>query len=68
SHEADEIYIPLSSETLWMQGDDPWVSRPGGIPIYHRSWLTHGMRTESTPLLAVYLWRGGNLAQKSHID
>lgn len=68
SHEAEEIYIPLSSQALWVQGDDDWVSRPSGVPIYHRSWLTHGMRTESTPLLALYIWRGGNLAQKSHID
>jgi len=68
SHESTEVYIPLSSQALWRQGNDTWVSRPSGAPIYHRSWLTHGIRTESTPLLALYLWRGGDLAQKSHID
>jgi hypothetical protein len=68
SHEAEEIYIPLISGTLWVQGNDDWISRPGGKPLYHRAWLTHGMRTESTPLLALYLWRGGDLTQKSHID
>ena len=68
SHEAEEIYIPFNSQALWAQGNDGWVSRPSGIPIYHGSWLTHGMRTESRPLLALYLWRGGNLIQKSHID
>jgi hypothetical protein len=68
SHEAEEVYIPLSSPALWIQGHGHWVSRPSGVPIYHRSWLTHGIRTESMPLLALYLWRGGDLAQKSHID
>lgn len=68
SHESAEVYVPLTSQALWVQGNDPWVSRPIGIPIYHKSWVTHGMRTEYTPLLALYLWRGGDLAQKSHID
>lgn len=68
SHESTEVYVPLSSQALWVQGNDPWVFRPSGVPIYHRSWLTHGIRTESTPLLALYLWRGGDLTQKSHID
>jgi len=68
SHEAEEVYVPLNLQSLWMQGNDLWISRPGGIPIYHRSWLPHGMKTESAPLLALYLWRGGDLVQKSHID
>jgi hypothetical protein len=67
-HAAEEVYVPLSSQALWVQGNEDWVSRAGGVPIYHRPWLTHGMRTESAPLLSLYLWRGSNLAQKSHID
>jgi len=67
SHTAEEIYLPLSSPTFWTQGEDDWVSRPRGRPIYHRSGLAHGMRTASTPLLALYLWRGGDLTQKSQI-
>jgi hypothetical protein len=68
SHEAVEVYVPLTSQTLWVQGDDDWISRPISVPIYHRSLLSHGMRTGNSPLLALYLWRGGNLTQKSHID
>ena len=68
SHEAQEVYVPLSSQAQWVQGNDDWILRPSGIPIYHRSGLTHGMRTGNKPLLALYLWQGGNLAQKSHID
>jgi hypothetical protein len=67
SHEAQEIYVPLSSQSLWKKGDDSWKYRKEGIPIYHESWVGHGMKTESAPLLALYLWRGGNLTQKSHI-
>ncbi|MCB9079609.1 MAG: transcriptional regulator [Anaerolineaceae bacterium] len=68
SHEAEEVYIPLSGPAWWVRGNGHWASRPIGVPIYHRSWLTHGMRTEAAPLLALYLWHGGHLAQKSHID
>lgn len=68
SHEAEEIYVPLSSQTVWIQGEDDWISRQSGVPIYHRPWIAHGMRTDSTPLLALYLWQGGNLVQKSKIE
>lgn len=67
SHEAEEVYVPFVSETLWAKGDGDWVSMPIGLPIYHDSWVTHGMRTENSPLLALYLWRGGDLTQKSRI-
>lgn len=68
SHTAEEIYVPLSEPTYWLQTEDDWMVRPCAEPIYHRSGLAHGMRTESTPLLAVYLWYGGDLVQKSHIE
>lgn len=67
SHEAEEIYVPLTFPTYWKKDSEDWRAQPCGIPIYHKSWQPHGMQTESTPLLALYLWRGGNLTQKSHI-
>jgi hypothetical protein len=30
--------------------------------------MPHAMRTETVPLLALYLWRGDNLTEKSHIE
>jgi len=60
--------VPLSEPTYWIKGESDWLLRPCGVPIYHRSELVHGMRTESTPLLALYLWRGGDLTQKSQIE
>ncbi len=67
-HAAEEVYLPLTGPTFWKMGDDGWENRPIGDPLYHRSWLTHSMRSESVPLLALYLWHGGNLVQKSRID
>ena len=68
SHAAEEIYVPLTGQTLWQCGDQEWVYRTPGLPVYHASSVWHAMRTESVPLLALYLWRGGNLIQKSRIE
>ena len=68
SHEAEEVYVPLTGQSLWQCGDQDWSYRPAGLPIYHPSGMWHAMRTESVPLLALYLWRGGNLVQKSRIE
>jgi hypothetical protein len=61
SHEAEEVYVPLTGPTLWQCGDQDWAYRAPGRPIYHASWVAHAMQTESVPLLALYLWHGGNL-------
>ena len=68
SHEAEEVYVPLTGQTLWQCGDEDWTYRAAGLPIYHASGVPHAMRTESVPLLALYLWHGGNLVEKSHIE
>jgi len=69
SHEAEEMYIPLSSDqdVFWVKSDDAWVSRAVGRPIYQKSGMIHGMKTSLSPLLALSVWYGGNLAQKSRI-
>jgi len=64
-HEAQEVYVPLTEKTLWLRGDQHWTCRTPGLPVYHASWETHAMRTETEPLLALYLWRAGDLVQKS---
>jgi hypothetical protein len=58
-HEAEEIYVPLTAQTLWWQSHQSWAYQPPGI--------RHAMRTEILPLLTLYLWRGGDLVQKSII-
>jgi len=59
---------PLTGQTLWQRDDQDWAYRAAGLPIYHASGVPHAMRTESVLLLALYLWRGGNLVQKSRIE
>jgi mannose-6-phosphate isomerase-like protein (cupin superfamily) len=67
SHAAEEIYLPLSGTALWLRGEEGWRQRRPGELIHHPSGIPHGMRTGAEPLLALYLWRGGSLTEKSTI-
>jgi hypothetical protein len=67
-HEAEEVYLPLSGTAAWQQGDAVWRERAPGILIHHASDEPHAMRTGGSPLLALYVWRSGNLAQKARLD
>jgi Dimethlysulfonioproprionate lyase len=67
-HEAEEFYLPLSGTAAWQQADTEWRERPPGSAIYHASGEPHAMRTGSAPLLALYLWRSADLAQKARLD
>ncbi len=66
-HAAEEIYVPLSGRAMWRKGDGPYVERPAGAFIHHPSDVSHAMKTREEPLLALYLWRGGQLAARSTI-
>ncbi len=67
-HQAEEIYVVLSGTAAWMRdGADAGALPPGAI-IHHPSLMPHAVRTSRQPLLALYLWRGGDLVQKSEID
>jgi hypothetical protein len=68
SHEADELYLPLAGRAWWRSGEADWRLRSPGTWIHHPSWTSHAMRTAREPLLAAYLWRGGDLSAKSRID
>lgn len=65
SHAAEEIYVPLAGTADWLRGGEGWRRRRPGELIHHPSGVAHAMRTGEQPLLALYLWRGGDLAQKS---
>jgi mannose-6-phosphate isomerase-like protein (cupin superfamily) len=68
SHEAEEIYLPLAGSARWRSGDAGWRVQAPGACIHHPSWTPHAMRTAEEPLLALYVWRGGDLAAKSRIE
>ena len=67
-HEAEELYLPLSGTAAWQQGDAVWRERPPGSLIHHARDEPHAMRSGANPLLALYLWRSANLAQKARLD
>lgn len=66
-HVAEELYVPLTGGTEWRKGDGPFALQPAGTVIHHPSEINHAMRTGEEPLLALYLWRGGPLDQRSTI-
>ena len=66
-HIAEEIYIPLTGDAAWRMGEGGFQLRAAGEVIHHASNVSHAMRTGKEPLMALYLWRGGPLAQKSTI-
>ena len=57
-HEAEEIYFPLSGDTLWRQGNEEPKPHAIGDAIHNPPWLKHEMWTRETPLFALYCWRG----------
>jgi hypothetical protein len=67
-HEAEEIYVPLSGTAAWQQGDALWREHPPGTLIHHQSEESHAMRTGEEPLLALYLWRSTDLAQRARLS
>ncbi len=67
SHEAQEIYVPLSGTAAWQHGEQVWRNESPGTVIHHASNEPHAMRTGREPLLALYLWRSNDLNQKSRI-
>lgn len=66
-HVAEELYVPLAGRAEWRKGEGPFLPRAAGEVIHHPSRISHAMRTAAEPLLALYLWRGGPLAEKSTV-
>ncbi len=64
-HVAEEFYYPLTNGSLWSMDKGPYEPRKSGEFIHHESNAPHSMKTEDTPLLALFIWRDGDLAQKS---
>jgi len=67
SHDAEELYVPLAGSAQWQRDGGDWTAQPTGVPIFHPSQVAHAMRTQDDPLLALYVWRAGDLLQKSRI-
>jgi quercetin dioxygenase-like cupin family protein len=67
-HEAEEIYVPLVGTAAWKHGTEHWREHAPGAIIHHKRHELHAMRTRSSAMLALYLWRSESLSQQSHLD
>jgi hypothetical protein len=63
-HVAEEIYIPLTDNGWWSRDRETFAKRKSGEFIFHDSNMPHAMKTDDTAMLALWIWRGGDLAQK----
>ena len=66
-HVAEELYFPISGTADWYHESHGWHVKTPGDRISHASNIKHAMRTNGQPLLALYIWRGGDLLQKSEL-
>lgn len=58
AHPAEEAYHLLAGVSEWQSGSEPLTWRSPGDRVEHPSGVTHSMRSGSTPMLALYIWRG----------
>jgi hypothetical protein len=65
-HAAEEIYIPLTGNGYWSSDDGPLALRAAGALIFHTTNMRHEIKCGETPVLALWAWRGGDLAQKGN--
>jgi len=66
-HEAEEIYVVLAGRAEWRAGPEDYREEPPGSVLHRPSWVPHATRMGAEPMLALYLWRGGDLMRKSEI-
>lgn len=65
AHEAEEIYVTLTPDSLWSKDRWEWETKPAGSVIHHPPWVPHATKTSEAPLLAFYCWIG---ALKRHAE
>jgi len=64
-HEPEEYYLVLAGEATFLsEGHPPNKCAPGDI-IHHQSNQPHAIDMTPGPLLAMAIWRGGDLVAKS---
>jgi mannose-6-phosphate isomerase-like protein (cupin superfamily) len=65
AHRAEEVYVVLSGTASWKSGVSDWTERHPPQVIHHPGDTPHAMKTGDEPLAALYLWRDGDLTEKS---
>ena len=64
-HRAEEIYVVLAGSGTFRLGDAAPETRAAGTVVHVTSQLVHGITMGEEPLVILYLWRGGDLREKS---
>jgi quercetin dioxygenase-like cupin family protein len=57
-HPAVELYHVVAGAPDWQVDGAPWEPKPVGSFVFHPSMAIHAMRTNDSPLLALYAWLG----------
>ena len=64
-HRAEELYVVLAgSGTFRLDGRPPERQAAGGV-VHVPSQLVHGITMDVEPMAILYVWRGGDLREKS---
>lgn len=58
AHPAEEAYHLLAGVSEWQAGAAPLTWRSPGDRMEHPGGVSHAMRSGTTPMLALYVWRG----------
>jgi hypothetical protein len=61
SHSAEEFYLVLSGTASWQKDEENFEVKNSGALIHHHPWMSHAMQTYEEPLLAAWIWTGGDL-------
>ena len=64
-HRAEEIYVVLAGSGTFRLGGHPPRRQAAGAVVHVPSHLVHGITMDTEPLVVLYLWRGGDLREKS---
>lgn len=64
-HGAEEVYCLLSSSADFRFDEGTVERKQVGDAVHMRSMRKHGFRALDKPLVIFYIWRSGNLREKS---
>jgi len=59
------VYVTLAGSAWWRRDEGAFATQPPGAVIHHPSGMPHAMRTTVAPMLALYVWCGADLTEKS---
>lgn len=65
-HVAEAIYIPLTGGSSFKLDEDPVQQFKAGSFVHLESNTRYEVKSSENPLLTLWIWRGGDLTQKSN--